>query len=1094
MRKKENRMLDFTPTRKIKGISGLILCGVLLTHTTATSATTLLETKVQLPDPKAAYQNLPETANLSTIDKLIKQNVSPQPSTEKKLDTPNTTSVDNLEKASVANSGLRQGVWGTCPVTLDADGNLTVGAGELSRTFPFNRGNITSITFTGPVVAPVNSSELLRFEKLLSIKGMENLDTTHVTDMSLMFFKNKYLKSLDISQFNTANVTDMGDMFAACQSIKSLDLSNFNTSRVTDMQAMFDSCRDLTSLDISNFDTSKVTNMKLMFYLCNNLKTLDLSHFNTTNVTTMRAMFYSSSITTLNLSNFDLTSIKDDYESSSMFERLYHLSKLTLGTKIRLQSNMALPNSNNSLRWRDIGQGTEESPQGKNIWTANELLDNYDPEKHSGTYILTNNPLIAKKLTINYVDEAGKQLLDSKIQTGLVGDPVNYITYRERIAGYSLKEVKGNTNKLTDEEQTLTFVYSKNEVKATLTINYVDETGNQILSPKTYEGVVGDRINLETYEISIDGYSFKKTTNVITELTDKKQTVTLVYSKDKVKSFLTINYVDEAGNQLLDPKIYTGVVGEQVNLEAYKINIDGYSFKQTTNAITKLTDKEQTVTLIYSKNKVKATLTINYVDEAGKQLLEPKTYNGLVGGQVNLETYKISIDGYTFKGFENKITELTNTEQTVTLIYSKNKAKATLTIKYVDEAGKQLLDPKTYNGLVGDPVNLETYKISIDGYSFKSVENKITELTNTEQTVTLIYSKNKVKATLTINYVDEAGNQILDPKIYNGVIGEQIDLEAYKINIDGYSFKQTTNAITKLTDKEQTVTLIYSKNKVKASLTINYVDEAGNQILAPKTYEGVVGEKVNLKTYEKKIDEYSFKKTTNAITELTDKKQTVTLIYSKNKVKASLTINYVDEAGNQILDPKTYEGVVGERVNLETYEKKIDGYSFQKTTNAITKLTDKEQTVTLIYSKNKVKATLTINYVDEAGNQILDPKTYEGVVGERVNLETYKMTINGYSFKGFENKITELTDAEQTITLIYTVAMSDAPSDDDSDKTQNKLPEEANVDTSKPKKRPLKLVKLLPKTGESRSNGLIEGVSLTALVASLFMLLRRRRH
>ena len=115
-------------------------------------------------------------------------------------------------------------------------------------------------------------------------------------------------------------------------------------------------------------------------------------------------------------------------------------------------------------------------------------------------------------------------------------------------------------------------------------------------------------------------------------------------------------------------------------------------------------------------------------------------------------------------------------------------------------------------------------------------------------------------------------------------------------------------------------------------------------------------------------------------------------------------------------------------------------------------------------------------------------------MGEKVNLKTYEINIDGYSFKGFDKKITELTDVEQTITLIYTVAMSDAPSDDNSDKTQNKLPEESNVDTNKPKKSPLKLVKSLPKTGESRSNGLTEGVFLTALVASLLMLLRRRRH
>ena len=401
-------------------------------------------------------------------------------------------------------------------------------------------------------------------------------------------------------------------------------------------------------------------------------------------------------------------------------------------------------------------------------------------------------------------------------------------------------------------------------------------------------------------------------------------------------------------------------------------------------------------------------------------------------------------------------------------------------------------------GVVGDKIDLASYKEVINGYTFKRFDNEITELVHTKQAITLVYSKNqgKTSASLTINYVDEAGNQLLDPKTYEGVVGEKVNLKTYEKKIDGYSFKKTTNKITEFTDKKQAVTLIYSKNEVKSFLTINYVDEAGKQILDPKVYEGVVGERINLETYTKIIAGYSFKKTTNKITEFTDKKQTLTLVYRKDKIKtiASLTVKYVDETGKQLLNFKTHNGFVGDLVDLSGYRETIDGYTFKRFDNEITELANTEQTVTLVYSKNEVKASLTINYVDEAGNQILDPKIYNGVVGEKVNLKTYEKKIDGYSFKGFENKITELTDAKQTITLIYTVAMSDSPSDDNSDKTQNKLPKGANVDTDKPKKSPLKLVKLLPKTGESGSNRLIEGVSLTALVASLLMLLRRRRH
>ena len=55
--------------------------------------------------------------------------------------------------------------------------------------------------------------------------------------------------------------------------------------------AMFERMSSLTTLDLSNFDTSKVTYMYDMFAGMSNLTTLDLSNFNTSNVTYMNYMF-----------------------------------------------------------------------------------------------------------------------------------------------------------------------------------------------------------------------------------------------------------------------------------------------------------------------------------------------------------------------------------------------------------------------------------------------------------------------------------------------------------------------------------------------------------------------------------------------------------------------------------------------------------------------------------------------------------------------------------------------------------------------------------------------------------------------------------
>ncbi len=85
----------------------------------------------------------------------------------------------------------------------------------------------------------------------------------------------------------------MSHMFSDSQVIAIKGLENFNTSRVTDMSNMFGS--KVTSLDLSSFDTSNVTSMAYMFNHCENLKTIYVSDkFITDKVVNSYNMFYDS--------------------------------------------------------------------------------------------------------------------------------------------------------------------------------------------------------------------------------------------------------------------------------------------------------------------------------------------------------------------------------------------------------------------------------------------------------------------------------------------------------------------------------------------------------------------------------------------------------------------------------------------------------------------------------------------------------------------------------------------------------------------------------------------------------------------------------
>ena len=109
-------------------------------------------------------------------------------------------------------------------------------------------------------------------QKLTEIKGIENLNTQNVTDMSSMFSDCQKLTSLDLSNFNTANVKYMRSMFGFCQELTSLNVTNFNTANVEDMRSMFKNCSALTGIFASNkFVTDQVIEGSDMFSGCDKL-------------------------------------------------------------------------------------------------------------------------------------------------------------------------------------------------------------------------------------------------------------------------------------------------------------------------------------------------------------------------------------------------------------------------------------------------------------------------------------------------------------------------------------------------------------------------------------------------------------------------------------------------------------------------------------------------------------------------------------------------------------------------------------------------------------------------------------------------------
>lgn len=152
-------------------------------------------------------------------------------------------------------------------MTLSEIYNLPEGANPSFRYFPLFFDNV-------PEDFPCPSSMEGAFRNYGGV-FVKRLDVSNVTTMKDMFIYASGLINIDgIENWNTSNVTNMNAMFSGCNNLIFDKTFNWDTSKVTDMYSMFANCKKLTELDMTNWDTSKVTDMSSIFSSCDNLTSI----------------------------------------------------------------------------------------------------------------------------------------------------------------------------------------------------------------------------------------------------------------------------------------------------------------------------------------------------------------------------------------------------------------------------------------------------------------------------------------------------------------------------------------------------------------------------------------------------------------------------------------------------------------------------------------------------------------------------------------------------------------------------------------------------------------------------------------------------
>lgn len=104
-------------------------------------------------------------------------------------------------------------------------------------------------------------------------------------------FTNKYLRSLDLSNWNTLAMSDASYMFKDFSSLQSIDVSNWNTQALSLASCMFYGCSALQSIDVSNWNTQSLSDANYMFFNCFSLQKLDFRKANFNHLSSAAVMF-----------------------------------------------------------------------------------------------------------------------------------------------------------------------------------------------------------------------------------------------------------------------------------------------------------------------------------------------------------------------------------------------------------------------------------------------------------------------------------------------------------------------------------------------------------------------------------------------------------------------------------------------------------------------------------------------------------------------------------------------------------------------------------------------------------------------------------
>lgn len=268
---------------------------------------------------------------------------------------------------------------------------------------------------------------------------------------------------------------------------------------------------------------------------------------------------------------------------------------------------------------------------------------------------------------------------------------------------------------------------------------------------------------------------------------------------------------------------------------------------------------------------------------------------------------------------------------------------------------------------------------------------------------------------------------INDANLIGTILSPKASIEATESTISGQVFTKSLNQInsTVVNTKSFATDYDFKSSPEESDITIEFVDENENEIRDPLVYTREVGS--TFTTVLPTIDGYeveSQEQVENLSEGITvpENDSKVIIEYSTN-FTANLTVNYIDEEGNQIAESESFAMNSGDSYTTEA--KEIDGYTLIGLPDNAEGTMEEVVVVDYVYTPTTTSKKVIIQYVDTAGSELLDSVTLNVEVGTEYDVTEYMLDSSSYTYQGLHGDSAPISGiVEDDIVVIFEYSLN----------------------------------------------------------------------